>query len=92
MNYKDKVYSIVEGYINKATELTALENDLKHQKDAGTIARVKLEELQADLHQQRSLPTRALWRGLSRPAGSTLPPWMSGTVWTALSWTRTPSS
>lgn len=54
MNYKDKVYSIVEGYINKAAELTAWEKDLKRQKDAGTIARVKLEELQADLRQQRS--------------------------------------
>ena len=28
MNYKDKVYSIVEGYINKAAELTAWEKDL----------------------------------------------------------------
>ena len=54
MNYKDKVYSIVEGYINKAAELTAWEKDLKLQKDAGTIARVKLEEIQADLRQQRS--------------------------------------
>lgn len=54
MNYKDKVYSIVEGYINKAAELTAWEKDLKRQKDAGTIARVKLEEIQADLRQQRS--------------------------------------
>ena len=49
MNYKDKVYSIVEGYINKAAELTAWEKDLKRQKDAGTIAQVKLEEIQADL-------------------------------------------
>lgn len=38
MNYKDKVYSIVEGYINKAAELTAWEKDLKRQKDAGTIS------------------------------------------------------
>ena len=54
MNYKNRLYQVVENYIAKVGEIDAAEKNLREQEQRETISRVHADEHRAEYQKQRS--------------------------------------
>lgn len=60
MNYKNRLYQVVENYIAKVGEIDAAEKNLWEQEQRETISRVHADERRAEYQKQRSESCRAV--------------------------------
>ena len=59
MNFKNRLYQVVENYIAKVGEIDAAEKNLREQEQRETISRVHADERRAEYQKQRSESYRA---------------------------------